>query len=71
MSDKENVRVVVRVRPFSKKELENHHNSSMKTDPKAASIMIQNGNSGDQKSFTFDAVFDGDSTQVFKEIWDL
>ena len=60
----ENVRVVVRCRPFSKKELENKYNSCLKMDSKAASISIQNGNSADLKNFTFDAVFDGDSTQV-------
>jgi hypothetical protein len=63
MSDKENVRVVVRCRPFSIKEIENKYDSCIKIDHQSANMTIQS--KGDQKSFTFDAVFDGESTQVF------
>jgi hypothetical protein len=62
MSEKENVRVVVRCRPFSTKEIENKYEACVIIDQKLANMSIKS--KGDQKSFTFDAVFDGDSTQV-------
>lgn len=61
--NKENVRVVVRCRPFSKKELENKYDSCVAIDSNNGSMLIEN--KGDQKSFTFDAVFDGNCTQVY------
>ena len=64
MSERENVRVVIRCRPFSKKEIENKYNSCVKLDLKRAAIAIQNSNNSDPKAFTFDGVFDGETTQV-------
>ncbi|XP_033212363.1 kinesin-like protein KIF3A [Belonocnema kinseyi] len=61
----ENVRVVVRVRPLSKKELENNCKKITKIDTLNAEITIENANRGEPpKVFSFDAVFDTNSTQV-------
>ncbi|KAI4504428.1 hypothetical protein M0802_000899 [Mischocyttarus mexicanus] len=63
----ENVRVVVRVRPLNGKELDGHSKNIIKVDTLNSEITINNPNAlhGEPpKVFSFDAVFDTDSTQV-------
>lgn len=65
MSDKENFHVVCRCRPFSVKEKDAGFYKCVKIDSQAGSISLQGPKSDqDAKSFTFDAIFDDDSTQV-------
>ncbi|XP_018311135.1 kinesin-like protein KIF3A [Mycetomoellerius zeteki] len=63
----ENVRVVVRVRPLSSKEFDVHCKNIIDVDALNAEITIENPNAAQgepPKVFSFDAVFDTDSTQV-------
>ncbi|KAI4493729.1 PREDICTED: kinesin-II 85 kDa subunit [Polistes canadensis] len=63
----ENVRVVVRVRPLNGKELDGHSKNIIKVDTLNSEITVNNPNAvhGEPpKVFSFDAVFDTDSTQV-------
>ncbi|XP_035732966.1 kinesin-like protein KIF3A [Vespa mandarinia] len=63
----ENVRVVVRVRPLNGKELDGHCKNIIQVDALNSEITIENPNAlqGEPpKVFSFDAVFDTDSTQV-------
>ncbi|XP_043487235.1 kinesin-like protein KIF3A [Polistes fuscatus] len=63
----ENVRVVVRVRPLNGKELDGHSKNVIKVDTLNSEITVNNPNAvhGEPpKVFSFDAVFDTDSTQV-------
>ncbi|XP_015190874.1 PREDICTED: kinesin-like protein KIF3A [Polistes dominula] len=63
----ENVRVVVRVRPLNGKELDGHSKNIIKVDALNSEITINNPNAAHgepPKVFSFDAVFDTDSTQV-------
>ena len=59
--------MVVRVRPLNKKELENHCKTVTKVDTLNTEITVENPNAthGEPpKVFSFDAVFDTNSTQV-------
>nr|CAD7590921.1 unnamed protein product [Timema genevievae] len=63
----ENVRVVVRVRPLSRKEQEAGYRQIMQVDTVNNSICVENPQAADgepPKMFTFDSVFDMDSRQV-------
>ncbi|XP_032666277.1 kinesin-like protein KIF3A [Odontomachus brunneus] len=63
----ENVRVVVRVRPLSSKELDSHCKNITDVDALNSEITVENPNAAQgepPKVFSFDAVFDTDSTQV-------
>ncbi|KAJ3273827.1 Kinesin-like protein kif3b [Terramyces sp. JEL0728] len=62
--EKENVIVVGRCRPFSEKEKLAGHTKVAEMNKKNGSIMLSNPkNTLDVKTFSFDAVFDEDSTQ--------
>lgn len=63
----ENVRVVVRVRPLSEKEKLSGYRQITTVDSVNATILIVNPQAAEHeppKSFTFDIVFDTDSTQL-------
>lgn len=66
----EAVRVVVRCRPFSKRELEGGYKQVAQIDRSAKSVSVrrldgvQSGEQEAQKTFTFDSVFDETCTQV-------
>jgi kinesin family protein 3/17 len=63
----ENVRVVVRVRPFSEKEVEAGYGQITKVDTVNNIISVENPQAADgepSKIFTFDVVFDTYSRQV-------
>lgn len=63
----ENVRVVVRVRPLNGKELDQHCKIITRVDTLNAEITVENSNAAHgepPKVFSFDAVFDTNSTQV-------
>ncbi|KAJ2996190.1 Kinesin-like protein kif3b [Globomyces sp. JEL0801] len=61
----ENVIVVGRCRPFNEKEKAAGHSKVAEMDKKKGMIMLSNPKaSNDMKTFSFDAVFDEDSTQV-------
>ncbi|XP_054273348.1 kinesin-like protein KIF3A [Macrosteles quadrilineatus] len=63
----ENVRVVIRVRPLSRDELENGFNSVISVNPVTGTIAVTNPQAPPQeppKTFTFDIVFDTDSKQL-------
>ncbi|KAK2576842.1 hypothetical protein KPH14_005475 [Odynerus spinipes] len=63
----ENVRVVVRVRPLNGKELDVHCKNIIQVDALNSEITVENPNAAQgepPKVFSFDAVFDTDSTQV-------
>eukprot|EP00879_Flechtneria_rotunda_P024890 GHRR01026413.1.p1 GENE.GHRR01026413.1~~GHRR01026413.1.p1 ORF type:complete len:401 (+),score=95.22 GHRR01026413.1:223-1425(+) len=69
-ADAECVRVVVRCRPLNSKELAEGRCRIMDTDKKTGQVVLRNSkaNAGDPpKTFTFDAVFDWESTQ--KEVY--
>ena len=61
----ETVRVVVRSRPFSKKELADGRKNIVHCDSALQTVSLHNPGSekGDLKGFTFDAVYDEASTQ--------
>lgn len=62
----ENVIVVGRCRPFSEKEKAAGHTKVSEMNTKNGSINLSNPkNTSDTKTFSFDAVFDEDATQVF------
>lgn len=64
--DSECVRVVVRCRPLNSKEKGDQRQRIVDMDVKAGQVMLTNpeaGASDPPKSFTFDAVFDWESTQ--------
>ena len=62
---KENVLVVVRCRPFSENESAAGHSRVCDIDTSTAIIKMTNPNvDGDIKTFSFDATFDEQSTQV-------
>ena len=68
MGDKadECVKVVVRVRPLSRKEKQDGHEANTKADPARGTIIVENpkGDDGEPpKSFTFDFVFGADTQQ--------
>jgi kinesin family protein 3/17 len=61
------VRVVVRVRPLSEKEIETGYRQITKVDTVNKTISVENPQAADgepPKTFTFDVVFDTDSRQV-------
>jgi kinesin family protein 3/17 len=63
----ENVRVVVRVRPLSEKEIEAGYQQITKVDTVNKTVTVENPQAVDgepPKTFTFDVVFDTDSRQV-------
>ncbi|XP_046435155.1 kinesin-like protein KIF3A isoform X1 [Neodiprion virginianus] len=63
----ENVRVVVRVRPLNGKELDGHCKNITKVDSLNSEILVENPHAAPgepPKLFSFDAVFDTDSSQV-------
>ena len=60
------VKVVVRVRPLSRKEKQDGHEANTKADESRGTIIVENpkGDDGEPpKSFTFDHVFGPDITQ--------
>ena len=64
----ETVRVVVRSRPFSKKEIADGRKAIVEIDSATGAVALRNPgsdgpNGGDRKGFTFDAVYDENSTQ--------
>jgi kinesin family protein 3/17 len=61
----ENVLVVGRCRPFSEKEMQCGHTKIVEMNKSTATIILQNPKTpSDIKTFSFDAVFDEESTQV-------
>lgn len=63
---KENIQVVVRCRPMSSKEVSNGYTEvvkMMKEDNAVAVAVPKNDSSSEYKQFTFDSVFDWNSTQ--------
>lgn len=67
MGEIENVRVVVRVRPLNGKELDGHCKNITQVDSLNGEIMVENPHAAPgepPKVFSFDAVFDTDSSQV-------
>ncbi|XP_071552252.1 kinesin-like protein KIF3A isoform X2 [Panulirus ornatus] len=67
LKDRENVRVVVRVRPQSEKELQAGYRSTVTVDDLNCSILVTNPDAQEgepPKVFTFDSVFGTDSKQV-------
>jgi hypothetical protein len=61
----ENILVVARCRPFSEKESAAGHSKVVEINCKAGSITLLNSkNESETKTFSLDAVFDEDSTQV-------
>lgn len=67
LGEVENVRVVVRVRPLNGKELDGHCKNIVCVDTINSEITVENPNAAQgepPKVFSFDAVFDTDSTQV-------
>lgn len=61
----EAVRVVVRCRPLSKNEVAADHKRAVEMDTTMGVVKVTNPNATDDvKSFTFDTVFDSNSTQV-------
>ena len=63
----ENVRVVVRVRPMSEKEIEAGYRKITTVNTVNNTILVENPQAADgepPKTFTFDTVFDTDSRQV-------
>jgi kinesin family protein 3/17 len=63
----ENVRVVVRVRPLSEREVEAGYRQITKVDTVNKTIAVENPQAAEgepPKTFTFDIVFDTDSRQV-------
>ena len=67
MSDKtvETVKVIVRCRPLSQKELTESHTNIISTNSKESSISLANPqNKQEIKSFTFDATFGVEATQA-------
>lgn len=67
LKDRENVRVVVRVRPQSEKEIQAGYKSSVEVDDLNCSILVTNPDAQEgepPKVFTFDSVFGTDSKQV-------
>ncbi|KAK7067890.1 Kinesin-like protein kif3a [Halocaridina rubra] len=67
LRDRENVRVVVRVRPLSDKEIQAGYKSLVATDDRNCSIHVTNPSAAEgepPKVFTFDSVFGEDSKQV-------
>ena len=63
----EAVKVIVRCRPFNKREIGLKCRKIVKIKQKTNSVQLdpEKEGGGDPKSFVFDAVFDDDSTQVF------
>lgn len=59
----EAVRVVIRCRPLSKKEIENGRQAIVKMDTKKGEIFIQKEENEVPKIFTFDSVYDWKSEQ--------
>ena len=65
--DRENVRVVVRVRPLSEKETHAGYESIVQSDDLNCSLLVTNPAAQDgepPKVFTFDSVFGQNSKQV-------
>jgi kinesin family protein 3/17 len=61
----ENIIVVCRCRPFNEKEKAAGHTNVADIKKDSGSITLLNPkNPSDSKTFTFDALFDQDSTQV-------
>ncbi|XP_015914812.1 kinesin-like protein KIF3B isoform X2 [Parasteatoda tepidariorum] len=68
-SKSESVKVVVRCRPISEKEVSANYHSVVKLHPDRGAIEIQSTKQN-SKNFTFDAVFDGGSqTDVYDEVF--
>lgn len=68
----ESVKVVVRVRPLSRKEIQDGHEACTVADESRGIVTVANprGDEGDPpKTFTFDAVFDPDVTQ--RKLYDV
>jgi hypothetical protein len=65
MIEKESVRVVLRCRPLSDKEKAAGHVNIVTLEPKAGTVAVKDPKqiSGLEKIFTFDYVFDNNSTQ--------
>jgi kinesin family protein 3/17 len=63
MVENESVRVVVRSRPLSDKEIKEGHSNIVAIDREAASITIQ-GQNVPPKTFTFDSAFDNKTSQL-------
>jgi hypothetical protein len=63
----EAIRVVVRCRPFNKREKEGKFPKCCAINPDKGTLAIRNlaANEQDEKLFTFDSVFDDDSIQVY------
>lgn len=59
----ENVRVFIRVRPLSKKEEAEGRENIVVLDEKE-NLIVLNKDAGNSKSFKFDQIFNGSSTQV-------
>ena len=70
MKKEESVKVVVRCRPMSKKEIEDNRQIAISADPKTRSIEGINPNKqGEKKQFTFDFTYNPESSQeqIFNE----
>ena len=62
----QNIRVAVRCRPLSKKELGNNEKSIFSIS--GGNVCLTNPSDGQQQKFNFDGIFPDDSKQT--EIWD-
>ena len=62
----QNIRVAVRCRPLSKKELGNNEKSIFSID--GGNVCLRNPNDSTTQKFNFDGIFPDDSKQT--EIWD-
>lgn len=72
MPEDESVKVVVRVRPLSRKEVQDGHEECTFADESKGVITVHNpkGDTGDPpKSFTFDAVFNPKTSQ--RQLYDV
>nr|CAB3259106.1 kinesin family member 3B [Phallusia mammillata] len=65
------VKVVVRCRPLNQKEIQENHESVVEMDLKLGQVLVKNPKSASEptKSFTFDAIYNWNSTQsdIFEE----
>ena len=65
MASKENIVVVTRCRPINRKEINEKRGQIVKVERQSRQISIKNPENKDDKSFTFDAVYDDQTQQRF------
>ena len=67
MAEVQNIRVAVRCRPLSKKELKNNEKSIFSIT--SGNVQLRNPDDGRVSTFNFDRIFPDDSKQT--EVWDF